>query len=285
MAVDVAADPRRQLHVIDPAGRELLMSVGAAIFNLRLAIRRHGRSPVLRLSPTLPGLEYVARIVVSAREPATRTVREMVAAIPRRHTNRRPYSGRAVPASVISQLKDAAAVEGAVLSVPGPGERDAVLETIRVANNQQEADARYRDELTFWTQPSPERADGVPRYAFGPHDPDRTMPLRDFALTQPGVRTGQSPFEAHPKIVVLSTAGDTPKHWVRAGQALQRVLLTASVHGVSATPMTQPLEIPDLRRLLTHAYGDHAVQMILRLGYGQATAASPRRPLRDMLVT
>jgi hypothetical protein len=49
--IDVLADWSRRLDVIDPTGRELLISVGAAIFNLRLAMHHRGRVPIVRLSP------------------------------------------------------------------------------------------------------------------------------------------------------------------------------------------------------------------------------------------
>src|SRR5262245_5767701 len=42
-AVDVLADRRRRLATLDPEGREMFVSVGAAVFNLRVAVRAHGR--------------------------------------------------------------------------------------------------------------------------------------------------------------------------------------------------------------------------------------------------
>jgi hypothetical protein len=47
--------------------------------------------------------------------------------------------------------------------------------------------------------------------------------------------------------------------------------------------MSQPLEVPRLRELLTHPRGG-APQVLLRLGYGPTTAATPRRPVGDLLV-
>jgi hypothetical protein len=77
---------------------------------------------------------------------------------------------------------------------------------------------------------------------------------------------------------------DTADQWVRAGQALQRVLLIATVHGLAATPMSQPLEIPTLRELITDTGTRRWAQVILRVGYGQSAAATPRRPLTEVLM-
>jgi nitroreductase len=50
--VDVYADRARQLEVVDPSGRELLISVGAAAFKLRVAIRQYGWVPDCEPGPT-----------------------------------------------------------------------------------------------------------------------------------------------------------------------------------------------------------------------------------------
>ncbi len=144
-------------------------------------------------------------------------------------------------------------------------------------------DPGYRAELTAWTTADPARGDGVPRAAFGPWDALETLPLRDFGLTRPTELRRSAHFEARPTLVVLSTAGDTPEQWLRAGQALERVLLTATVRGLATTPMSQPMEVPRLRELLAAADSGKAPQVVLRIGYGPASAASPRRPLADAL--
>jgi hypothetical protein len=50
-AIDVYADTGRRLRVADPAGRELMISCGAAVFTLRVAMRYLGSLPHVRLFP------------------------------------------------------------------------------------------------------------------------------------------------------------------------------------------------------------------------------------------
>jgi hypothetical protein len=91
-------------------------------------------------------------------------------------------------------------------------------------------------------------------------------------------------FEDRPTIAVLYTA-DTPLGWLRAGQALQRVLLTATVRGLSTTLLTQPLEIPRFRTGLTDPAVGRPAQAVIRLGYSRhEPAVSPRRTLADVLL-
>jgi hypothetical protein len=155
---------------------------------------------------------------------------------------------------------------------------------VRSADRRLRRDSRYRAELTAWTGPGPAHPDGVPHAAFGPWDALETLPLRDFGLTRPTEPRRTAHFEARPTLVVLSTADDSREQWLRAGQALERVLLTAAVRGLAATPMSQPLELPALRELLADANGMARPQVILRLGYGPACPASPRRALSEVLV-
>jgi hypothetical protein len=84
--------------------------------------------------------------------------------------------------------------------------------------------------------------------------------------------------------MVLATDGDTRHHWVRAGKALQRVLLTATWLNLSTTPISQPVEIPAVRELLTDTRAGVWAQMVLRVGYGRPAAATPRRPLAEVVV-
>lgn len=71
--------------------------------------------------------------------------------------------------------------------------------------------------------------------------------------------------------------------WVRSGQALERALLTAAHRGIAATPMTQPLEIPQLRELLIDSATALVPQAIVRFGYGPPSPATPRRPLEEVV--
>jgi nitroreductase len=282
--VDVFVDRRRQLEVIDPAGREMLISVGAAVLNLRVVIRQTGRVPVWRVWPDPDEPDLVARVRPGPAAPPDPAVHALAAAIPERHTNRRPFDRLVVPADVLRELADAAAVEGCALHTADAVGRTAILSLVRTAEHRLRAAGRYRAELTEWTLPSPGRRDGVPPQAYGPWAALETMPLRDFGLTQPQLHRRDERFEPYPTILVLSTTGDDAEQWVRAGQALQRALLVATGHGLAATPMSQPLEIPALRDLLTDTATGTWAQVILRVGYGRPTAATPRRPLAEVLL-
>ena len=281
--VEVFADQTRRLEVIDPAGRELMISVGAAIFNLRLAVRRLGRVPAVRLFPDAAEPDLVATVTPGANAPPSAMLTALADAIPRRHTNRQPFAQVAVPAGLLDTLTDTARLEGAGLRVADAAARSAMLSIVRTAEQRLRSQGRYRAELTDWTRHRRGQPDRVPGQSFGPWSALETVPLRDFGLTLPQLRQGVEPFEPFPALVVLTSESDTPPSWVASGQALQRVLLTATEHNLAATPMSQPLEIPALRELVTGTAGGWA-QVILGLGYAPPTTPSPRRPLADVLL-
>ncbi len=281
--IDLCADRTRRLAVLDPRGRELAISLGAALLNLRVAMLRHGRVPITRLLPDPSQPDLVAQVRLGPHVEPDPTVRALAQVIPVRRTNRRPFTRVTIPAEVLAELVAAAEAEGATLTVADDIGRDQLLGVIRSADRLLRGDGGYRAELAAWTAPVPDRPDGVPLAAFGPWDALEALPLRDFGLTRPEEPRRGAHFEARPTLVVLATVADTPEQWLRAGQALERVLLTATVRGLAATPMSQPLEVPRLRELLAEPHTGAVPQVILRLGYGPASAASPRRPVSDVL--
>lgn len=282
--VDIYADRARALPVIDPRGRELLISVGAAAFNLRVSVLARGRMPVQELLPDPRNPDLAVRITVGPHTAVPETARRLAQAIPHRHTNRRPFSNVLVPSFVHSELADAAAAETGTLIVTGQQTRETVLGVVRTAENRWRNDPAYWRELKMWTSDQPERCDGIPTAAFGPWSALEMVPLRDFGLVQPARGRYATDFEQPPTIAVLYTDRDTPEHWLRAGQALERLLLTATVRGVATTLMTQPMEIPELRALLANAPDGKIAQAVLRLGYGTPGTPSPRRNVDECLV-
>jgi nitroreductase len=282
--IDVYADRLRQLDVLDPAGRELFISVGAAVLNLRVALLAHGRQAVFQPFPDPTRPDLAARVTVGRPEAAPYVARQLAWAISQRHTNRHPFTKEAIPDDVQVELEEAADVEGAELYFADRPLSAAILSTVRTAHNRQRADADYVLELAAWTRPGRGRRDGVPASAYAPPDNDERIPLRDFGLAYPAKMTWPAVFEDDPTIAVLYTDTDGPRAWLAAGQALERVLLTATLRRVQSTPMTQPLEIPQLRTLFDDTARGRVAQVVLRLGYAPPATATPRRPLSELLL-
>jgi hypothetical protein len=84
---------------------------------------------------------------------------------------------------------------------------------------------------------------------------------------------------------ILVTAGDTPTDWLRAGQALNRMLVHAAGTWVFAALNSQPMESPPLRALVrARLYLPGAPQMLLEFGRAHTAAATARRPVEDLIL-
>lgn len=280
-AIELRADPSRALRYGDPAGRAVHIACGAALFNMRLAAAVAGRDPVVHLLPDPDQPLLLATVSLAAPHQAHPQERDLHAAIARRHTNRRPFSNRQVPSGVLAELAEAATLEGAMLHILDHDETVRVLELAQDAERAMTADPAYRAELADWAG-GVRDADGIPGAALGPRSPDSPTPVRDFTPGRPATQ-GYEWFEETPQLAVLSMHFGGRVDWLRAGQALQRVLLTATGRGIAASPLTQPLETADAWQVRDPRNGSEQPQMILRIGYGLPVPPTPRRPVSEVL--
>jgi nitroreductase len=279
--IELRADPERALPVADPTGRAVHIACGAAVLNLRLAAAVACREAVVQLLPDLQQPLLLAKVRLAGPYQADPAERELHAAITIRHTNRGPFSGHPVPPGVLAELADAARVEGGILHVLDSGETARVLYLAKDAERAWLADPAYRAELARWAGGMRDR-EGMPDSVLAPRSPDRPAPVREFAPGRPAP-AGYAWFEEDPQLAVLSTPSSGKGSWLLAGQALQRVLLTAALRGIAASPLTQPLESAEAWLVRDPRSGHEEPQMILRLGYGLPVSPSPRRPVTDVL--
>ncbi|HUK72977.1 MAG TPA: hypothetical protein VLW50_30190 [Streptosporangiaceae bacterium] len=287
-ALEVHADRSRLLHNSDPTGREMLISCGAALFGLRLAVRGIGYLPLVQLLPSRADYDLLARVRLGASVPMTSGERHLLAAISHRHTHRGPFNGDPLPPGMLAGLQRDAAAEGATLVLlDRPGPYQQLAELVSAAERAQNENSLMRAERRRWTRrPGSPAGDGVPvrAYAAEPaHLPGALAP-RDFDL---GRHWGQlEAGGASPQITaILTTMGDERADWLRAGQALHRLLVHAASRWVFASLHTQPLESAPLRAEITerlHLPG--APQMLLQFGRAGTTQVTPRRPVEEMLI-
>ena len=165
--VEVLADPSRKLHRIDPAGRELMISCGGALFGLRLGLRNLGYLPAVELlpDPAQPGL--VARVGLAGRATMSRAEADLLAALPHRHTHRGPFAPGVIPARLLTEMRlDAAAEGGELVLVDDPALIGELAGLVSAAAEEQRANPEIAAELARWVQPLDSQArDGVPASA------------------------------------------------------------------------------------------------------------------------
>jgi nitroreductase len=277
--------PARALSIADPHARGLYISCGAALSNARIAARNAGLEPEIEL---LPHPEYPLDVLAVLRMmpglPPTPGESNLYQAIWRRHTNRGPFSGRQIPRLLVAGLQKSATSCGAALRMlDGPGTA-TVLRLAAEAGRELAADKPHQDELRRWIGDG--RADGIPTWALPDEPRSAPSPVRDgdFLAARPRPERSRAAYEHFPQLAVLTTDHDEPEDWLRAGQALEHVLLVATLNHLSASFLYQVIERDDMRETEPRSWPwPERPQMIIRLGYGASALPTPRRSTADVM--
>jgi nitroreductase len=299
--LELSADLSRAVPVLDPDHRQLLVSCGAALLAGWLSLRAAGLDVEVAELPDGPDIatgRLATLRVFGHRAPSEEETR-LAEAIRRRHTDRRPFEPGEVPAEQIRALRRAAEAEGCWLTpLTGEDARVELAVLLARADWLEQHDPAYQAELATWSRADPEATDGIPQAVIaGATSAPRAseFPLRDFTGgTRPaGEDAAQAGGAAgaqveRPDVLVLGTDADGPADRLRAGRALERVLLSATAAGLATSPLGQAVDIEATRALVRSATGGTGhTQMIMRVGFPNRSEAplppTRRRPVSDVL--
>ncbi|MGW1347361.1 hypothetical protein ACWCOV_40355 [Kribbella sp. NPDC002412] len=247
--VEVHRDRAREQPAEDPDRRMLFLALGAAIFNLRVAAARLGLTAAARSVIDRHRPDLVAELNLAPGGPDVEQLRPLAPYVVQRRTNRQPYDERRLPDDVRTLLELSARLEGA--------------------------------ELDWLNQPARLKWLRLATKVAGGRSPARDLAASPAEATRRMLAT----LEHDPQLAVLCTRYEGPDQWLRAGQAMQRVLLEATGRGVSSSVLNQVIEHEVLRWLINDPLGAwRRPQAVIRFGYGPATPPTPRRPIRDVLL-
>jgi len=283
--IELSVDPARRLPAGDPGGREARLACGAALMNLRLALAKVGVKARVSIEADSAG-EPVATIENGGEIVMTPARAELERAIAHRRTNRLPFFESDVPAGHRQLLARAAATEGATLRfVDDQAELTRIRELVGQAHRRQHSDPAWAAEWASWTgrQNSP---DGVPITSAGPVPaPQDWWKPRDFGPPGRPNRQPDREFDEQPLLAVLGTHSDLRVSQLQAGEAMERVLLTATNLGLAVSYLSQLIEVDEARTELGILIGGRLYpQAVLRIGFGGPVPATPRRPVEDCLI-
>jgi hypothetical protein len=286
-ALELYADRDRELPRLDPRGRELIMSCGATLFHLRVALAWHNGSADISYFPRLGDDDLLARLVFSDGMPESQ-IASLFDGIEHRHTQRSLFEDLTVPDRLVDEFVSDAAAEGAIVHVVrDEQQRHELAHLVAAGDRQQVASASFRLGLRGQMRSNFTRSrDGMPGYAFGldwlnsllmPRAVEREGFADDLAF-EDCLSVAYAPL-----LVVLGTNKDTPADWLAGGQALARVLLRAAFAGVQASFVNQPIQCADLRERVRSSIGMRGLpQVMLRMGYSDEPRATPRRAVKEV---
>ncbi|MFI6332799.1 Acg family FMN-binding oxidoreductase [Micromonospora chersina] len=285
--LELRADPDRQLAATDPDGRLLTLSCGAALHHARVFLAAAGWAVTVERRPDPADPALLARLRATGPAHLDVAAARLVDAIPRRRTDRRAFGDRPVPEPALARLRAAVEAEGAHLHIVRPDQMPMLAVSTGRAADTELADPAYREELRRWTDRPAGSGDGVPT-ATAVRPGPRRVPLRDYA---PGGAAGLSPgadFDRGAAYLILFGEQDEPAAWLRGGEALSALLLTATAEGLASAPLSDAIEVAWPRRMmrdLLAGIGDP--YLVVRVGWGpdDDLPPAPRRTPADVIET
>jgi hypothetical protein len=208
-----------------------------------------------------------------------------LAAIDRRHTDRRPVPPEPVPADALAAVVTAVTGTGLQLHVLRPEQVVELAAAVDHAMRAEQADERQSAELSRWVGGDRANGTGIPDSAIPAEAPQTTVPGRDF-----GVAGTLPPGAGHDETAVYAVlygTGNLPADWLRAGGALSAAWLEAVDRGLTLLPFSAPAEIAATRLLLQRlvSYVGYPY-LVVRLGVAprdDAMAHTPRLPAEETL--
>jgi hypothetical protein len=280
-------DRCRWVHSADRSGREAIISCGAVLDHLRIAMVAAGWQAHIERFPNPNNRDHLASLEFSPLEFVTDAQRNRTEAILQRRTDRLPLDRPTYWASFEPVLRSSVDESVAMLDVLTDDVRPQLVEASQLTEALRRDDASYHAELQWWTSPFA-LYEGVPPDALASDseqqrvDVARDFPSRSHVDRRVDVAADWS------KVLVLSTAEDTRTDVLRCGEALSTVLLECTMAGMATCTLTHLIELNDSRDIVRTLIGGRGEpQVLIRVGIAppmeDLPAATPRRPLDDVL--
>lgn len=271
----------------DPTGRDRVMSCGAALANLELAIRVLGYEPRTETFPDPDRPEIVASVEPGERSLPSADDLHRYSAIERRRSYRKRFSGRPVSRQQIGELMATAAAAGVeARPIHDELELSRVADLLEFAAEAFQHDHGYQRELALWTirdEASHRHGVGLAASALPPGSlPWAGLVRAATALPDSAVLKRRL---AEETLLVFLTLDDTRHDHLMAGRALQTTWLDAVDKGLVGSILTQPLHLPEVRSALCEDLELPGFpQALMRFGYPSgAVPTSPRRAIDEVL--
>jgi len=291
--IAVYADYSRRLPVADPGGRELVMGVGAAIMNLRVAAEHFGFGCRVDYNQSGDGKQPLAFVRLSPPPslfPEEGAPSQLFQAITRRHTNRNPFLMARLPEQIVTSLNELAGSGTASIFISRDGAlNQKVADLVAEADRAQLADSSFRKELAEWIRPNyTHKPDGITGASLGINDLVSVVnpwAMKTFDLGRLRAAKDRNLCLEAPGLIVIHSE-DSLLHWVEVGELLERILLTLTKNSVQCSFFNMLTEVQPLRtRLRSLLEISSWPQVLLRVGYCLTEPApSPRRPLEEVVL-
>jgi len=287
--VSLIADFTRSLPYLDPTNRTLYISHGCLLANTLVAAEHFGFGYEVKCLPDGLSGERSASIKFDKKASKPRFP-DLFQEITKRHTNRKPYEGRAIEAGKLQKLNDCIDREGFRLDIISDGEGKEMMADILARSQKiQLGNKDLRKELALWVRPNNSDAkDGLPGYSFGYSDFESYLGsfiFGTFDMSSSRARVETANIRSSPAVAVLSTDSDDKLTWIKAGVLFETLFLTATKLDVMFDLFSQPAAIPELRQEMAQILNVKYPHLLIRMGHASPSKHTPRRPVEEVLIS
>ncbi|KUI32601.1 hypothetical protein [Mycobacterium sp. GA-2829] len=276
-----------RLVATDHSGREALLSCGAVLHHLRVAMTASGWIAHVERYPNPNDHRHLASIDFSPMSYVTDGHRARAAAIGRRRTDRLPFGAPPDWDALEMLLRSAVDESLAMLDVIADDARPQLAEASQLTESLRLYDSDYHAELNWWTGWLAV-SDGIPQSSLvSAAESDRVDIGRHFPVTHGGLERRMSVPEDRSKVLVISAHDDTRRDILDCGETLSRVLLEATLAGMATCTLTHLTELRASRDIISSLVDRDLPQVLIRVGTAPALDAdaplTPRRRLDEVL--
>ncbi len=275
--IKIIVDKSRWRKIADYDQRELYISAGCALENLLIAAEYFRYDQ--RVFYSEDELAAIIKLDLGGK-PSSFRGPDLFDAIPKRCTNRKIYENKALPSEDLKRLQDVCVEEGLTLHLATDTEiKIKACELIKSAYADQLSDPAFRKELGYWL--------GQGLFA------DSWTKSKIAQMVATNINVGKSLAKKFSELTrssmafgIISSEKNDRFAQIGAGKVLERVWLQATSLGIGLHPVSQILELPDLKeetsKLLPNP--DAYPQIAFGLGYANPKAKHlSRRPMREFM--
>lgn len=273
------------LVATDDSGRQAMLSCGAALDHLRVAMAAAGWTTLVDRFPNPSNPHHLADIDFRPAAGVTPAQRRAADAILCRRTDRLPLGAVEDWPAFEKLLRLAVGDRPTQLDVLDAGQRTKLAEASHLAEALRMYDTAYHAELVWWTTPFGATT-GIPHSALvSAAESDRVDVGRSFPVTHTRERRQQAG-DDKATVVVISALGDTREDILACGETLSAVLLEATIVGLASSTLTHVTEHAATSDIISSLTGHRLPQVLVRIGTAPALddvpPPTPRRQLSDV---
>jgi hypothetical protein len=240
---------------IDHAGRQSLISCGAALDHLRVAMAASHYDCQVNYFPSANSLAYLASIDIAPANCVSELQRRRARAISDRRSVRRPYDEPPNWSQFEPRMHSDVDCRFTYLDVIAEGDRAEITESTLLAEQLKP----FESDTNHWD----------------------TSPSEQDRYERAEVKSD------HSVLLVLSAVEDTRRAIFGCGEALSQVLIDATMAGFATSVMSRAVEVGATRDIVADIVGRSLPQVIVRIGAHRngdvLPPPAPRRPLSEVL--